>query len=50
LKGLLNKDPEKRIGFKNGIQEIKESAFCKGIDWDLLLKRKPETSPIKINL
>ena len=40
LKVLLAKDPSKRMGAKQGIKEVKQSDFCRGIDWDLLLKRK----------
>jgi protein-serine/threonine kinase len=34
LKGLLCKDPERRLGKKEGFEEIKRHEFCKGIDWD----------------
>ena len=34
LKGLLCKDPSKRLGNKDGIEEVKSSDFCKGIDWE----------------
>ncbi len=47
LKGLLCKDPRRRLGAKNGVLEIKESEFCAGIDWEMLLKKKIQNVPIK---
>ncbi|KAJ5076207.1 non-specific serine/threonine protein kinase [Anaeramoeba ignava] len=41
LKGLLQKQPEKRLGF-NGIDEIKNHPFFEGIDWDKVLKKEYE--------
>jgi len=40
LKGLLTKDPNRRLGSKFGVEEVKQSEFCKGIDWELLRKKK----------
>lgn len=40
LKGLLCKDPSKRLGAKYGVEEVKKMEFCKGIDWDELLHKK----------
>jgi hypothetical protein len=40
LKGLLTKDPSKRLGGKRGAEEIKEHPWCKDIDWDKVLKKK----------
>lgn len=40
LKGLLNKDPSSRLGAKDGFAELKRSDFCKGVDWDNLMKKK----------
>ena len=50
LKGLLNKDPNKRLGSKNGIEDVKQMDFCKGIDWNMLLKKKIKNVPIKLDL
>ena len=36
LKGLLKKDPEERIGFQRGIEEVKAMEFFKGVNWALL--------------
>lgn len=47
LKGLLCKDPNKRLGSKFGVEEIKQMQFCSGIEWDLLLKKKIRNVPIK---
>ena len=48
LKGLLNRDPEKRLGAsREGAEEIKRHPFFKDIDWDALYHRKvvPEFKP-----
>ena len=37
---LLNKKPEKRLGAKSGISEIKEHLFFKGLNWDLIYQHK----------
>lgn len=34
LKGLLNKNPEERIGYKNHFEEVKSHPFFEGIKWD----------------
>jgi len=41
LKGLLEKNPEKRLGSGSGdYKEIQKHAFFSNIDWDKLFKRK----------
>ena len=40
LRGLLTKDPARRLGCRYGVEEIKQSEFCQGIDWQMLLKKK----------
>lgn len=50
LKGLLNKDPNRRLGSKFGIEEIKQSDFCLGVDWDALYKKKIKSVPLKTTL
>lgn len=40
LKGLLTKDPNHRLGYKFGVEEVKQTDFCKGIDWEMLKKKK----------
>ena len=52
LKGMLTKDPTKRLGAK-GIDEIKNHEFFRGIEWDRLERKtiKPPFMPrIKSNL
>ena len=39
LEGLLEIDPEKRIGMTHGIREIKEHPFFSDIDWGKLAKK-----------
>jgi len=40
LKGLLSKDPSKRLGHKNGVEDIKNHEYCSGIEWDKLFKKE----------
>jgi hypothetical protein len=40
LKGLLQKDPTKRLGYKSGFEEVKRSEFCQGINWEALMKQQ----------
>ena len=37
LSQLLIKDPEERLGYHQGFDEVKRQAFFKQIDWDTLL-------------
>ncbi|RSH81920.1 uncharacterized protein EHS24_008117 [Apiotrichum porosum] len=46
VKGLLNRNPQNRLGAKRGAAELKEHPFFKDIDWDLLYK-KQITPPFK---
>ena len=39
LKGLLTRNPKKRLGF-NGVNEIKEHKFFDGVDWKAMEERK----------
>jgi hypothetical protein len=41
LSGLLEIDPSLRLGAKRGIAEIKEHAFFKEIDWNLIVSKDP---------
>ena len=44
------KDPTKRIGFKQGFEEIKKSEFCRGIPWEAIMKLQiPNLPPAKFN-
>jgi hypothetical protein len=41
LTGLLNRSREYRIGGgKDGVNEIKNHEFFKGVDWDAMLKKE----------
>lgn len=46
VKGLLNRNPQNRLGAKRGAAELKEHPFFASIDWDLLYK-KQITPPFK---
>ena len=55
LEGLLEIDPEHRIGTTYGIKEIKDHPFFKDIDWDRLAKKQPQPisrnrAPLEINM
>jgi hypothetical protein len=39
LRGLLAKDPEKRVGARGAFEEVKKADFCRGIDWVALAKK-----------
>ena len=45
INGLLEKNPNNRIGSQSGASELKENLFFKGFNWDLL-RRKKYVSPI----
>ena len=49
LKGLLNKNPEQRLGSTYGIKEIKDHPFCRDIDWEQVME-KQVVPPIKPSL
>jgi serine/threonine protein kinase len=48
MAGLLNKDPHQRLG-SQGIEEIKQQAWCQGIDWPRTLRRRI-VAPFRPNL
>lgn len=50
LRGLLEKEPDQRLGAKEGIKEIKNSKFFKNMNWEVLLKREADVAPIPVNL
>ncbi|KAK2947102.1 putative serine/threonine protein kinase [Blattamonas nauphoetae] len=45
IRGLLNKNPEDRLGTKNGVSEIKNHPFFVDVDWDTVSAREPVFSP-----
>ena len=48
IRKLLNKNGEMRLGYKNGLEEIRNHNFFKGFNFDNLLNKKIE-SPYKPN-
>lgn len=46
VKGLLNRNPQNRLGARHGTAELKEHPFFSSINWDLLY-RKQITPPFK---
>lgn len=49
LTGLLEKDPERRLGFENGFSDLKRNAFFDDLNWDRLLQRS-RYGPLKPHL
>ncbi|CAL0329173.1 unnamed protein product [Lupinus luteus] len=48
IEKLLEKDPTKRLGYARGATEIKEHAFFKGVQWDLLTEMvRPPFIPVR---
>lgn len=47
IKKLLNKEPEKRLGFNKGIEEIKAHSWCRSVNWKKLMNKdiKPPFIP-----
>lgn len=42
IKGLLHRNPSKRLGFKNGMLEIRNHPYCKIIDWNKIADKEIE--------
>ncbi len=40
MKGLLERNPFKRLGSKNGVDDIKSHPWCQDIDWNAFLQKK----------
>ena len=49
LKGLLEKDPQARLGCTNGLEEIKNHVWCEKIPWDRI-RDMTITPPFRPNL
>ncbi len=50
VKGLLEKDPEKRLGSFKGAEEVKAHPFFGGIEWDSLRNEDPPFIPAPVNI
>ncbi|KAK4281044.1 hypothetical protein QN277_012584 [Acacia crassicarpa] len=50
IRGLLVKDPQKRLGFKRGATEIKQHHFFDGINWALIRSIHPPEIPKPLDL
>lgn len=50
VRGLLAKDPQKRLGFKRGATEIKQHPFFESINWALIRSTTPPQIPKPVDL
>lgn len=50
IRGLLVKDPQKRLGFKRGATEIKQHPFFASVNWALIRSTHPPEIPKPIDL
>ncbi|CAA2987887.1 serine threonine- kinase D6PKL2 [Olea europaea subsp. europaea] len=50
IRGLLTKDPKKRLGFKRGATEIKQHPFFDSINWALIRSTHPPQIPKPVDL
>ncbi|XP_051121103.1 serine/threonine-protein kinase D6PKL2-like [Andrographis paniculata] len=50
IKGLLAKDPQKRLGFKRGATEIKQHPFFESVNWALIRSTPPPQIPNPVDL
>ncbi|XP_057489727.1 serine/threonine-protein kinase D6PK-like [Actinidia eriantha] len=50
IRGLLAKDPQKRLGFKRGATEIKQHPFFASVNWALIRSNQPPEIPIPVDL
>ncbi|KAF3444730.1 hypothetical protein FNV43_RR14423 [Rhamnella rubrinervis] len=50
VRGLLVKDPQKRLGFKRGATEIKQHPFFESVNWALIRGTHPPEIPKPIDL
>ncbi|KAL8475607.1 hypothetical protein ACS0TY_028317 [Phlomoides rotata] len=50
VRGLLAKDPQKRLGFKRGATEIKQHPFFESINWALIRSTMPPQIPKPVDL
>ncbi|KAK3410119.1 hypothetical protein EUGRSUZ_J02152 [Eucalyptus grandis] len=45
IRGLLAKDPQKRLGFKRGAADIKQHPFFESVNWALIRSTQPPEIP-----
>ncbi|XP_065879920.1 serine/threonine-protein kinase D6PKL2 [Euphorbia lathyris] len=50
IRGLLAKDPQKRLGFKRGATEIKQHPFFASVNWALIRTTHPPQIPKPLDL
>ncbi|KAL6552992.1 Serine/threonine-protein kinase d6pkl2 [Orobanche gracilis] len=50
IRGLLTKDPKKRLGFKRGATEIKQHPFFESVNWALIRSTTPPQVPGPVDL
>ncbi|KAK8507586.1 hypothetical protein V6N12_017879 [Hibiscus sabdariffa] len=50
IRGLLVKDPQKRLGFKRGATEIKQHPFFESVNWALIRSTHPPEIPKPIDI
>ncbi|KAE8695616.1 Protein kinase G11A [Hibiscus syriacus] len=50
IRGLLVKDPQKRLGFKRGATEIKQHPFFESVNWALIRTTHPPDIPKPIDI
>ncbi|WCJ20851.1 Protein kinase superfamily protein [Euphorbia peplus] len=50
IRGLLAKDPQKRLGFKRGATEIKQHPFFGSVNWALIRSTNPPEIPKPVDL
>ncbi|CAN0924403.1 Serine/threonine-protein kinase D6PKL2 [Linum grandiflorum] len=50
IRGLLVKDPQKRLGFKKGATEIKQHPFFETVNWALIRSTQPPEVPKPVDM
>ncbi|KAK9119528.1 hypothetical protein Scep_017621 [Stephania cephalantha] len=50
IRGLLVKDPQKRLGYKRGATEIKQHPFFENLNWALIRSTQPPEIPKPVDL
>ena len=48
IASLLQREPTNRLGYTNGIEEIKQHEWFDGVDWEAFLSKKV-IPPYKVN-